>query len=73
MCIFCAAVPATAAIGANLNAKQKAARLAAEEEGTTLPAEKPIVRMTMGTILLLVTASVVYHAILSPLLRISPF
>ena len=40
MCIFCAAVPVTAAIGANLNTKQNATRRAAEEKGIEPPAEE---------------------------------
>jgi len=39
MCIFCAAIPATAPIGTNLNAKQKATRQAAKKKGIAAPAQ----------------------------------
>jgi hypothetical protein len=65
MCMFCAAVPATAAIGANLNAKQKAARRAAEDEGVEPPAEKPIAKITLGALIFLAAGSVIYHTVLS--------
>jgi len=70
MCIFCAAVPATAAVGANLNAKQRATRQAAEKEGVEPPAEKPIAKATVGVIILLTVSSVVYHTIISPIWKI---
>ena len=70
MCVFCAAIPATAAIGANLHAKQKTARLKAEEEGNEPRKEKPIAKATLGTIILLTICSVLYHFVLSPILRI---
>jgi hypothetical protein len=65
MCIFCAAIPATAAIGTNLNAKQKANQLAAEKEGATAPAEKPIAKITLGALVFLAICSVTYHTILA--------
>jgi len=65
MCIFCAAIPATAAIGTNLNAKQKANRQAAEKEGDAAPAEKPIAKITMGALVFLAICSVTYHTILA--------
>lgn len=54
MCMFCAAVPATAALGAKLNADQ-----------LTKPAEqrKPIAKLTGLGIALLVTASILYHTL----------
>ena len=54
MCMFCAAVPVTAAVGAKLNADQ----LAEPEEQ-----RKPISTITGITMTLLVAASVVYHTI----------
>ena len=70
MCIFCAAVPLTAAVGANLNAKQKATRREAEKEGIQPPAEKPIAKVTAGLIILLTVGSVIYHTIISPIWKI---
>ncbi|MGD0707430.1 MAG: hypothetical protein ABSA51_03140 [Anaerolineaceae bacterium] len=67
MCAFCVAILAAVAVGANLNSKQLAARRIAEEKGTKLPAEKPIVKATVGVVVLLTAASVVYHTTISPL------
>jgi len=54
MCMFCAAIPATAAVGAKLNADQ----LAKPEEQ-----RKPIAKFTGIMMALLVAASVVYHTL----------
>ena len=52
MCVFCAAIPATAAVGAKLNADQ-----------LHKPAEqhRPISKITGIMIMLLIAASVIYH------------
>ncbi|MGE5378908.1 MAG: hypothetical protein ACM3XO_27955 [Bacteroidota bacterium] len=55
MCIFCAAIPATAAVGARLNAGQ----LQKPEEE-----RKPIGKITGIAIAFLVAASVVYHTLI---------
>jgi hypothetical protein len=55
MCIICAAIPATAALGAKLNADQ----LQKPEEE-----RKPIGRMTGMAVAFLVAASVVYHTLI---------
>ena len=54
MCMICAAIPATAAVGAKLNADQ-----------LNQPQEhrKPVFEMTGITIGLLVIASIIYHAV----------
>ena len=54
MCMICAAIPATAAIGAKLNADQ-----------LEKPVEqrKPISKITSAAIFLLVIASAVYHTL----------
>jgi hypothetical protein len=70
MCMFCAAVPVAGTVGANLHAKQRAARRKAEEEGKQPPKEKPIAKLTAGSIALLVICSAIYHLILFPHLRI---
>ena len=54
MCMFCAAIPATAAVGAKLNADQ----LHKPEEN-----RRPIARITGVAVALLLTASVVYHTL----------
>ena len=54
MCIFCAAIPATAAIGAKFNADQLQKT---EDE------RRPIGKITGVAILFLVVASTVYHTL----------
>jgi hypothetical protein len=55
MCMFCAAIPATAAVGAKLNADQ-----------LSKPVEdrKPISRITGITIVFLVACSITYHTLI---------
>ncbi|MGC1375969.1 MAG: hypothetical protein WA821_07100 [Anaerolineales bacterium] len=60
MCMFCAAIPATAAIAAKLNADQKTEIHEAEENGTDIR-KKPIKAVAIGVIALLAVGSVVYH------------
>jgi hypothetical protein len=55
MCIICAAIPATAAVGAKLNADQ----LHKPEEE-----RKPVSKITGIVIALLVASSVVYHTLI---------
>ncbi len=57
MCIFCASIPATAALGAKLSADQ----LAQPEEK-----RKPIDRITTVLVALLALGSVVYHSLRWP-------
>jgi len=54
MCVFCAAIPATAAVGAKLNADQ----LHKPEDQ-----RRPIPKITSILIALLVSASVIYHTL----------
>lgn len=54
MCMFCAAIPAAAAVGAKLNADQ-----IQKEESQRLPVSK-ITALVLGT---LVIASAVYHTL----------
>ncbi len=55
MCIFCAAIPATAAVGAKLNADQ----LQKSEDQ-----RRPIGKITGIAVALLVAASIVYHTLI---------
>ena len=55
MCMICAAIPATAAVGAKLNADQ----LHKPEEE-----RKPVSKITGIVIALLVASSVVYHTLI---------
>lgn len=64
MCMFCAAIPATLAVGANVNANQLRKRRKAEERGETLREKKqaPLGKITVVAAGALVAASVVYHS-----------
>jgi len=66
MCIFCAAIPAAAAAGAKLNVNQIEARKRAGTEGAQPPAERPIAKVTLGVMGLLLVSSVVYHTVVAP-------
>ena len=55
MCVFCAAIPATAAVGAKLNADQ----LQKPEEE-----RKPVSKITGIAVALLVASSIVYHTLI---------
>jgi hypothetical protein len=64
MCMFCAAVPATLAVGANLNAKQMRERREAEQRGESAPEKKqiPLGKITVLAAGALVAASAIYHS-----------
>lgn len=64
MCIFCAAIPATLAVGANVNAKQLRERRKTEERSETSLEKKqlPAGKITLIAAGALVVASVVYHS-----------
>ncbi|MEM6281855.1 MAG: hypothetical protein AAF787_06655 [Chloroflexota bacterium] len=74
MCVFCAAVPATVALGAAAKAKQNAAAhtdsdVAETTDATSLPdwmLALPAERVTALVIVGLVAGSVVYHSQISP-------
>jgi hypothetical protein len=55
MCMICAAIPATAAVGAKLNAGQL---------HKPVDERKPIAKITGIAIFFLVAASVVYHTLI---------
>ena len=55
MCMICAAIPATAAVGARLNADQ----LNKPEER-----RRPIAKITGIVVALLVTTSIIYHTLI---------
>ena len=54
MCMICAAIPATAAVGAKLNAEQL---------HKPADARKPVVKMTGVVIALLIAGSITYHTL----------
>jgi hypothetical protein len=63
MCAFCAAIPTTLAVGANLNAKQLRQKREAEERGEILSEKSsiPVGKITLLTAGALLAASVLYH------------
>lgn len=62
MCLFCAAIPTVAALGAAAHGKRREAERAAEQQGQPLPKQKlPIVKATTALVVALVIASAVYH------------
>ncbi|MEO0562323.1 MAG: hypothetical protein AAF125_09415 [Chloroflexota bacterium] len=71
MCIFCAAVPAAAALGAKASVDQRAARAEQSETDTPTAAAKPSFAVNAGgatavVIAGLMTASVIYHTQIGP-------
>ncbi len=66
MCMFCAAVPVAGAVGAQMNSKQRSARLDAEERGVEPPKQKPVAKVTLTVIAALVVCSVLYHVWIYP-------
>lgn len=54
MCMICAAIPATAAVGAKLNANQL---------DRPVEQRKPIAKITGFVIAMLIAASVIYHTL----------
>jgi hypothetical protein len=52
MCIICAAIPATAAVGAKLNAEQL---------NKPVEQRRPIGKITGIAVALLITTSIIYH------------
>ncbi len=62
MCVFCAAIPATLAVGARLNAKQNESHPIAETQDP--PARRtrvPIIPLTIVAVSGLAVSSVIYH------------
>lgn len=58
MCMFCAAIPITAAAGTALDSKQ---RKDARQKGKPAPRIRPFPLLTAGAILLLMLGSVFFH------------
>ncbi len=62
MCVFCAAVPATLAVGTSLEGQQRAERREAAAKGQTIPEPvRPARRLTGLAVTCLVTVAVAYH------------
>jgi hypothetical protein len=66
MCIFCAAIPAAAAVGSAASSKQREAKRQAEAAGVKNPRTRPIPQITAGVIVLLLMGSVAYHTLNLP-------
>lgn len=64
MCMFCAAIPATAAVAAKLNHDQQVKTAKSDEASQ----QKPIKAVAGGVIVLLVIGSVIYHTQFNSLL-----
>lgn len=62
MCIFCTAMPATIAVGVNLQAKQRQERRKAEERGEEPKRQIPAMTWTGLVIAILMFVSVIYHS-----------
>ena len=73
MCMFCAAVPVAASVGAAANVKQhekiKNVASLVDSDSSSKPA-LPIIKLTLVLVILLVSASVVYHTVVAPRLGI---
>jgi hypothetical protein len=62
MCVFCAAIPAVAAMGTAAHGQQRQAARKAELEGQPIPKPKvPPAKLATVGVALLIVASVVYH------------
>ena len=62
MCLFCAAIPVAASIGAAANSKQKQLLHQAEEKGTPPPhVTIPAGRATLVVVGVLTVGSILYH------------
>ncbi len=63
MCMFCAAIPVAATAGITFNGKQIEAKKKAESTGEEKTADKPIMQITAGVIVVLMIGSVTYHTL----------
>jgi hypothetical protein len=62
MCVFCAAVPATLAVGTSLEGQQRAERREAAAKGQPIPEPRwPARKLTGVAVTCLVAAAVAYH------------
>ncbi len=62
MCVFCAAIPAVAAMGTAAQGKQREAARQAEREGRPIPKPKvPPAKIAAVAVALLAVGSVIYH------------
>ena len=63
MCMFCAAIPAAAAVGARMNNVQVQRRRQTQVDGGQRAGEKPVLKITAGVVALLLAGSITYHTL----------
>jgi|GEM_PF-313469 len=61
MCVFCAAIPSVAALGAAAHGQQRQKEKQAKVENQPAPKRKPIAKTTAALVVGLVIASALYH------------
>lgn len=62
MCVICTAIPASLSLGAVAEAKQNQARREALANGEIPPQRRPYWAVSLGAMLVVVTAATLYHA-----------
>jgi hypothetical protein len=63
MCMFCAAIPAAAAVGAKMNNDQSQRRRQIPTADGHAAKEKPVIKITAGVVVLLLAGSITYHTL----------
>ena len=63
MCMFCAAIPAAAAVGAKLNNQQLQRRRQIRADGGQGAPDRPVLKITVGVVALLLAGSITYHTL----------
>ncbi len=67
MCMFCAAIPMTIALGSAVNANQQEKRREAIQHGIPMPSRSiPYHKLTLIVTGGLIVSSVVYHTVIMP-------
>lgn len=63
MCMFCAAIPAAAAVGAKMNNVQLQRRRQIQAQGGQGAPARPVLKITAGVVVLLLAGSITYHTL----------
>jgi hypothetical protein len=61
--MFCAAIPAAAAVGAKMNNVQVQRRRHLQAEGEPEAVDRPVLKITVGVVALLLAGSITYHSL----------
>ena len=61
--MFCAAIPAAAAVGAKMNNQQLQRRRQIQAEGGQEVPARPVLKITTAAIVLLLAGSITYHTL----------